>query len=107
MKRDHHSAPAVAGSDRGSLLPRAGGGLDHMGMAAPMYYTAEMVRGLPEDGNRYETVHGELLVTPAPRAWHQIVLVRLIQVLGGYLERDRVGQLLSRSEERRVGKECR
>ncbi len=66
-----------------------------MGMAAPMYYTAEMVRGLPDDGNRYETVHGELLVTPAPRAWHQIVLVRLIQVLGGYLERDRVGQLLS------------
>jgi len=66
-----------------------------MGMAAPMYYTAEMVRGLPDDGNRYETVHGELLVTPAPRAWHQIVLVRLIQVLGGYLERDLVGQLLS------------
>ncbi len=66
-----------------------------MGMAAPVYYTAEMVRGLPDDGNRYETVHGELLVTPAPRAWHQIVLVRLIQVLGGYLERDRVGQLLS------------
>ena len=66
-----------------------------MGMAAPVYYTAEMVRGLPDDGNRYETVHGELLVTPAPRAWHQIVLVRLIQVLGGYLERDLVGQLLS------------
>jgi Uma2 family endonuclease len=65
-----------------------------MGMAAPIYYTADMVRSLPDDGNRYETVYGELLVTPAPRAWHQIVLVRLIQALGGYVERDRLGQLL-------------
>ncbi len=65
-----------------------------MGMAAPIYYTAEMVRGLPDDGNRYETVHGELLVTPAPRAWHQVVLVRLSQALSRYLERNPVGQLL-------------
>src|SRR5438309_622850 len=79
---------------RGSDLPTPGRGLDHMGMAAPVYYTAEMVRGLPDDGNRYETVHGELLVTPAPRALHQIVLVRLSQSLGRYLERHPVGQLL-------------
>jgi Uma2 family endonuclease len=65
-----------------------------MGMAAPIYYTAEMVRALPEDGNRYETVHGELLVTPAPRAWHQIVLMRLLQAFSRYLERNPVGQLL-------------
>ena len=31
-----------------------------MGMAAPLYYTADMVRALPEDGNRYEVVYGEL-----------------------------------------------
>jgi hypothetical protein len=36
---------------------------DHMGMAAPLFYGAERVWALPEDGNRYETVHGELLVT--------------------------------------------
>ncbi len=35
-----------------------------MSMAAPAYYTADMVRAMPDDGNRYETVHGELLVTP-------------------------------------------
>ncbi len=58
-----------------------------MGMAAPMYYTAEMVRGLPDDGNRYETVHGELLVTPAPRVWHQVVLERLRDGIAEYLER--------------------
>lgn len=47
-------------------------------MAAPQYYSAEMVRALPDDGNRYETVHGELLVTPAPRVWHQEVLLRIM-----------------------------
>lgn len=30
-----------------------------------------MVRALPDDGNRYEVVNGELLVTPAPSARHQ------------------------------------
>src|SRR5438552_15497776 len=84
----------MAAWSRASLLPISGRGLDHMGMAAPVYYTAEMVRGLPDDGNRYETVHGELLVTHAPRALHQIVLVRLSQSLGRYLDRHPLGQLL-------------
>ena len=64
-----------------------------MGMAAPVYYTAEMVRTLPDDGNRYETVRGELLVTPAPRELHQRVVVRLIRALDEYLERHPLGAL--------------
>ena len=64
-----------------------------MGMPAPIYYTAEMVRALPEDGNRYEVVRGELLVTPAPRAWHQELISRLGDSLREYLRRDRVGHL--------------
>ncbi len=64
-----------------------------MGMAAPIYYSAEMVRALPDDGNRYETVHGELLVTPAPRELHQRVLLRLVLALGKYLERHAIGAL--------------
>ena len=35
-------------------------------MAAPRYWTADMVRALPDDGKRYETVYGELLVCPSP-----------------------------------------
>ena len=58
-----------------------------MGMAAPVYYTADMVRALPDDGNRYEVVHGELLVTPSPRELHQRVHLRLVLELGKYLER--------------------
>ena len=64
-----------------------------MGMAAPIYYTADMVRALPDDGNRYQTVHGELLVTPAPWADHQWVLGRLHLALGNYLKRCAVGEI--------------
>jgi Uma2 family endonuclease len=57
-----------------------------MSMPATLYYSAEMVRALPEDGNRYETVHGELLVSPSPRFSHQLLLQRLSFVLMKYLE---------------------
>jgi hypothetical protein len=29
-------------------------------------WTADMVRALPDDGNRYEVIDGELFVTPDP-----------------------------------------
>src|SRR5213083_1003853 len=74
-------------------LPRRGG--DHMGMAAPTYYTADMVRALPDDGNRYEVVHGELLVTPSPRLWHQTLVGRLYSALEGYLRDQPVGEALT------------
>jgi len=62
-----------------------------MGMAAPTFFTAEMVLALPADGNRYETVHGELLVTPSPRELHQRVVTRLVHALASYLEEYPVG----------------
>ncbi len=34
-------------------------------------WTVEMVRSLPDDGNRYEVVDGILLVSPAPSWPHQ------------------------------------
>ena len=39
----------------------------------------------PPDGNRYEVVHGELLVTPAPAWRHQYVVTDLVTALGQYL----------------------
>ena len=62
-----------------------------MGMAAPTYFTADMVRALPDDRNRYEVVHGELLVTPAPRPWHEEIVGRLYRALQDYLQREPVG----------------
>lgn len=65
-----------------------------MGMVAPTYYTADMVRQMPDDGNRYEVVYGELLVTPVPRPWHEILFERLMFALGTYLRREPVGIVL-------------
>ncbi len=48
-------------------------------------YTVSEVLAFPEDGNRYELVHGDLLVTPAPQPQHQVVLQRLMVKLHGYL----------------------
>ncbi len=62
-----------------------------MGMAAPLYYTAEMVRALPDDGNSYEVVHGELLVSPAPRLWHEEVAGRLYFQIRAYLNQHPAG----------------
>jgi Uma2 family endonuclease len=63
-------------------------------VTAPIYYTSDMVRALPDDGKRYEVVRGELLVTPAPRVWHQELIVRLVVALEEYLEKEPVGQLV-------------
>ncbi len=65
-----------------------------MGMAAPIYYTADMVRALPDDGNRSEVVYGELLVTPVPRPWHEVVQRRLMFALQVYLQQHHVGEVL-------------
>jgi Uma2 family endonuclease len=57
-------------------------------------YTMDEVLALPEDGNRYELVDGELLVTPAPSFRHQRVVKRLCVALELYLERCREGAVL-------------
>ena len=48
-------------------------------------YTVEEVYAFPDDGNRYEVVHGELLVTPAPRSVHQGVVAQFLFRLEHYL----------------------
>src|SRR5690606_9598096 len=69
---------------------------ERMGMPAPLdFHTREMVLALPEDGNRYETVWGELLVTPSPRMRHQVVVKRLLVELELYLRRHPVGEVLA------------
>ncbi|HVP40162.1 MAG TPA: Uma2 family endonuclease [Candidatus Saccharimonadales bacterium] len=49
-------------------------------------WTVDMVRALPDDGNRYECVDGVLLVTPAARPPHELVLARLQRAVDRYLE---------------------
>ena len=58
-----------------------------MGMPQPAErWTADLVRSLPDDGQRYELISGTLVVTPAPRWTHQFVVgalhLRLHEWLG-------------------------
>jgi Uma2 family endonuclease len=48
-------------------------------------WSVEDVWALPDDGNRYETVDGELLVSPAPRYVHQHVIGAMHLQLGMWL----------------------
>ena len=57
-----------------------------MSMPRALHYTAYDVRAMPDDGKRYEAVHGELLVTPAPGGKHQVILGRLYRTFDRYLE---------------------
>jgi Uma2 family endonuclease len=54
-----------------------------------------MVRALPADGLRYETVHGELLVSRAPAAPHRRVASRLAYGLARYLGGKGLGRALA------------
>ncbi|HEX3865410.1 MAG TPA: Uma2 family endonuclease [Gemmatimonadaceae bacterium] len=46
---------------------------------------------LPDDGNRYEVIDGELFVTPAPAWRHQDAVGRLYRALSEDLDRQRIG----------------
>jgi Uma2 family endonuclease len=67
----------------------------YMGMPhATERWTADMVRALPDDRNRYEVIDGQLLVTPAPSAAHQRILGALFLRLSKYLEGETWGEVL-------------
>jgi len=77
------------------LLPLSRRAEQTMGMPQQATrWTAEMVRALPDDGNRYEVVDGELLVTPSPAALHQRAVSLLHIELGVYARAQGFGEAL-------------
>ncbi len=65
-----------------------------MGMpAVARHWTREEVLALPDDGNRYELVDGELLVSPSPRGLHQRGVVELLLLIDPYVCAHRIGGL--------------
>jgi Uma2 family endonuclease len=59
-----------------------------------MPQTDTVVRALPDGGNRYEVVDGELLVTPAPRLSHQSSCGLLFVQLFEYVRANAIGMAL-------------
>ncbi|MGE0554367.1 MAG: Uma2 family endonuclease [Gemmatimonadales bacterium] len=58
-------------------------------------WTREEVLALPDDGNRYELVDGELLVSPSPRPLHQLAVAAFFRRLDPYVRAHRLGYLMS------------
>ena len=61
---------------------------------ATQRWTADMVRELPDDGNRYEVIGGELFVTPAPNFDHQTAVLRLALRLAPFFDTQHLGHAL-------------
>ena len=57
-------------------------------------WTVDDLHDLPDDGNRYEVIDGELLVTPAPSLKHQRAALLLARLLAEYLATEPVGEAL-------------
>jgi Uma2 family endonuclease len=45
-------------------------------------WTIDELYSLPDDGNKYELVRGQLFVTPAPSDAHETIAARLARILG-------------------------
>ena len=63
-------------------------------MSMPMLkrqWTVADLEDLPDDGNRYEVIDGELFVTPAPALRHQRAVGELYLILTAYLNVQHVG----------------
>lgn len=54
-------------------------------------WTLEELHRLPDDGNKYELVRGELFVTPAPSVDHETVIARLARLLDPYVAANGLG----------------
>jgi Uma2 family endonuclease len=63
--------------------------------AQPYTWTYSEYARFPDDGNRYEVIDGEVLVTPAPTPNHQHVVGTLLLTLRPYVERFRLGVVLA------------
>lgn len=57
-------------------------------------FTARDLWRMPDDGNRYEIIDGEVFVTPAPYVSHQEVLANLNDILRRHVRKHRLGLLL-------------
>src|SRR5690242_13597333 len=63
-----------------------------MAMSMPSKaWTLEELHRLPDDGNKYEVIRGELFVTPTPSVEHEEVLAHLSAILIEYVAKHGLG----------------
>jgi len=57
------------------------------------HWTLEELHALPDDGNKYELVFGDLFVTPPPSVGHEELAAVLERILDRYVERWSLGRV--------------
>ncbi len=55
--------------------------------------TVSDIESMPDDGNRYEVIDGELFVSTAPSWFHQFALAQLLSAMIVYLEKNPIGEV--------------
>jgi len=76
-----------------------------MGAEVITRMTFEQFRQLPDDGSRYELIHGEVRVTPSPTTRHQAVLQNLSMNLGPYVVKNHLGEVYTAPLDVRLGED--
>jgi Uma2 family endonuclease len=66
-------------------------------------WTLDEVLRLPDDGNRYELIDGELYVTPPPTEPHETIAARLTRRMDPYVERHGLGYIYRPKAVVRIG----
>jgi Uma2 family endonuclease len=66
-------------------------------------WTLEELHSLPDDGNKYELVRGQLFVTPPPNVEHETVLARLSRLLEPFVAAHGLGFVYHPRSVLRVG----
>ncbi|MGZ8842206.1 MAG: Uma2 family endonuclease [Pyrinomonadaceae bacterium] len=57
--------------------------------------TVDDLDAMPEDGNRYEVIEGELFVSRAPGLPHQIITGNILHQFMNYLDENPIGRIVS------------
>lgn len=57
--------------------------------------TVDDLEAMPEDGNRYEVIEGELFVSRAPGLPHQLVITNIIGCFLRYLDGNPIGRIVT------------
>jgi Uma2 family endonuclease len=65
-----------------------------MNTASDLRLTNADLEAMPEDGNRYEVIDGELYVSSAPVFIHQMILTNMLLVFVDYLRQSPIGSIV-------------
>ncbi len=64
-----------------------------MSFASDLRLTNADMEAMPDDGNRYEVIDGEMYVSPPPSFHHQTILVNVAFAFGSYLRHHPIGRI--------------